>query len=186
MEDPNSSVDFFRVKRAIEELVRQSGVPYVLFRPTAFMETWVGMLRDTIRNSGNAVLFGDGTQIANFIAIDDVAEFAVRILQRGEILNEIVDVGGPSNMRFVDVAGLVARQLGVTAGRRRIPRPVLRVGAFLLRPFDEAAARRMSLGYFVATNDGSFNEWRSSAERFGVWPMTVQSFIERGPDPIGQ
>src|SRR5438552_1190321 len=36
-----SPVDFFRVKSRIEELVRESGVPYVLFSPTMLMETWV-------------------------------------------------------------------------------------------------------------------------------------------------
>src|SRR5687767_2636823 len=39
---PDSPVDFFRVKHAIEERIRRSGVPYVLLRPGAFMETGPG------------------------------------------------------------------------------------------------------------------------------------------------
>lgn len=173
-------VDFFRVKQEIEDVVRQSGVPYVLLCPTMFMETWAGMLLgDKIRDTGVAVLFGDGRRVANFIAVEDVAEFATRILQREEIRNEVVEVGGPSNMSFGDVVTLVEQELGVTAKRRKIPVPMLRAGATLLRPFNEVGSRMMSMGYFTATTAASFEGWPVSAERFGVSPMTVEAFVKQ-------
>ncbi len=178
MGGPDSPVDFFRVKHHIEELVRSSGVPYVLLRPTVFMETWAGtLLGDPIRSKGVAVLFGDGQRISNFIAIDDVAEFVLQILHRQDIRNEAVEVGGPSNRSFADVVTLVERELGITARRRRIPVSALRLGATVLRPFHEVASRMMSMGYFTATRDAPFDEWRVSAERFGVTPMTLESFV---------
>ena len=175
----DSPVDFFRLKHQIEEMVRQSRVPFVLFRPTAFMETWVDMMCDGIRAKGVAVLFGDGRQVSNFIAIEDAAEFALQVLRREEIVNDVVEVGGPSNVSFAHVAELVERQFGVKVGRRRIPVAVLRAGSLLLRPFNEVVSRQMSLGYFVATRDGSFPEWQRAAERFGVSPMTVDAFVAR-------
>ena len=174
-----SPVDFFRLKKQTEEIVRESGVPYVLLCPTLFMETWVDMLADSVRKKGVVVLFGDGRTIANFIATDDVAEFAVRILQRQEIRNESIEIGGPSNLSFADLATLVERQLGVPAKRRRIPVPVLRVGAALLRPIHEVASRLMSMGYLVSTLDCSFAGWRASADRFGVSPITMESYVAR-------
>lgn len=179
---PNATcaVDFFRLKHRIGLLVQDSGVPYVVFCPTVFMETWAGrLLGDTIRRTGVAVLFGDGKRVSNFIAIDDVADFAVRILQDESIRNEIIEVGGPSNMSFADVATCVERELKITAKRRLIPVPVLRLGAIVLRPFSEVKARMMAMAHFTATRDGSFDDWHASAERFGVSPVTVQTFLAR-------
>lgn len=173
-----SPVDYFRVKHQIEEMVQRSGVPYVILRPSAFLETWAAMLiGNGIRDNGMAVLFGDGRQRSNFIAIDDVAEFARRILQDENVRNEIVEVGGPSNLAYADIATLVERQLGVTAKRRHIPVPVLRLGSLLLRPLSEVAARKMAFGYFAATRDATFDAWREPAERFGVEPITAERFI---------
>jgi hypothetical protein len=48
----------------------------------------------------------------------------------------------------------------------------------LLRPFNEVAARLMHLGYFAATRDGTFTEWRREAERFGVAPRSIESIVQ--------
>lgn len=174
-------VDFFRVKHAIEERIRRSGVPYVLLRPSAFMETWAGMLAAGIRKNGVAVLFGDGRSIANFIAVEDVAEFSVRILAREDVRNEAIEIGGPSNLSFDELVTLIERRMGVQAKRRRIPLTVLWWGGLLLRPFNEVAARLMRMGYFTATRDGRFSDWKTAADRFGVSPMSIERFVEALP-----
>lgn len=62
----DSSVDYFRVKFQVDEIIKASGVPWVLVKPSAFMETWVSqLLGDGIRNKGTAVLFGDGQRASN-------------------------------------------------------------------------------------------------------------------------
>ena len=71
------------MKWYIEDAIRRSGVPYVMLRPTAFMEIWIDqILAKGIREKGVATIFGDGNGVANYIAVDDVAEFAVKILSR--------------------------------------------------------------------------------------------------------
>src|SRR5258706_15613820 len=74
----DAPVDIFRVKWYIEDAIKRSGVPYVMLRPTAFMEVWIDqILAKGIREKGVATIFGDGDTVANYIAVDDVAEFAV-------------------------------------------------------------------------------------------------------------
>ena len=176
--EATSPVDFFRLKHHIEVLVRQSGVPYVLLRPSAFMDLWVGtMIGEPILAGKAVVLFGDGARVGNMIATDVVAQFAVRVLERDDVRNEVVEIGGPSNLSSNDVVTLVERALGVTAKRKRIPVAVLRIGSTLLRPFNEVASRMMSMGYFTATHDTSFADWRIAADRFGVAPVSVEAFI---------
>jgi NADH dehydrogenase len=179
--DPDNPVDFFRVKHAIEGRIRRSGLPYVLLQPGAFMETWAGMLTDGIRKNGAAVLFGNGQNVTNFIAVEDVAEFSMRILMNEEIRNEAIEFGGPSNISFDQLLTLLERHMGVRAKRRRIPVPVLWLGGLLLRPFNEVAARLMRMGYFTATSDGRFPNWQTAAERFGVAPQSIETFVAAQP-----
>jgi hypothetical protein len=63
---PHLPVDIFRLKWHIEDVIRRSGVPYVILRPTAFMDVWIDqVIADGIRKKGVATLFGDGTAVAN-------------------------------------------------------------------------------------------------------------------------
>ncbi len=174
----DSPVDFFRTKHAIDKLVSTSGIPFVLIRPTAFMDIWVEILADGIRKSSTTVLFGDGKALSNYVASDDVAEIAARILMQPEIRNEIIEVGGPSNVSLEQLATLVEAHLGVRPKRRHIPKPVLWAGGWVLKPFNEVAARLMRMGYFT-TLDRSFTDSAGVARRFGVSPIAVESFLQR-------
>jgi uncharacterized protein YbjT (DUF2867 family) len=176
----DACVDIFRVKWYIEDAIRRSGIPYVMLRPTAFMEIWIDqLLAKGIREKGVATIFGDGNSVSNYISVDDVAEFAMRILARPEVVNEVVDAGGPSNLSQNDVATLVERRLGSSGKRRHLPVAALRLLPPVVRPFNEVTARLMTLGLYRATEAVPFSGWQASADRFGVAPRTVETYVER-------
>ena len=180
--DQDSPVDIFRIKWYIEDAIRRSGVPHVILRPTAFMDVWVDhIIADPIRKKGVATIFGPGTAQANYIAVDDVAEFVVKILAREEVKNEVVEIGGPSTMSMNEVTTLVEKQLGRGGRRRHIPVVAMKLLPPVVRMFDELAARLMTLGYF-ATIEHPFPGWKKAADRFGVRPRTLEEYITRlGP-----
>jgi uncharacterized protein YbjT (DUF2867 family) len=173
----DAPVDIFRVKWYIEDAIRRSGVPSVMLRPTAFMDVWIDqILAKGIREKGVATIFGDGNTIANYIAVDDVAEFAVKILER-EIVNEVVEAGGPSNVSQNHLATLVERRLKSSGRRRHVPVAAMRLLPPIVRPFNEVAARLMTLGLYSATESKPFPGWQISADRFGVAPRTVETYV---------
>jgi NADH dehydrogenase len=176
----DSPVDFFRVKWYIEDAIRRSGVPYVMFRPTAFMDVWVDhIIGKDLREKGITRVFGDGTRVANYIAIEDVAEFARQILSRPEVVNEAVDAGGPSNLSQNEIAALLERRLKSPPKRRHVPVAALRLLPPIIRPFDEVTARLMTLGLYSATLAAPFPDWKKSADRFGVAPRTVEAHLDQ-------
>ncbi len=173
-------VDIFRIKWYIEDAIRRSGVPHVMLRPTAFMDTWIDqVLAKGIRDKGVATIFGDGRTVANYIAVEDVAEFAVRIVSYPEIVNEAIEIGGPSNISQNDLATLVERRFKSPGKRRHIPAVLLRALAPVVRPFNEVAARLVTLGLYTATESAPFAGWSVAAERFGVTPRTVETYVEQ-------
>ena len=176
----DAPVDIFRVKWYIEDAIRRSGVPHVMLRPTAFMDIWIDeLLAKGIREKGVATIFGDGNTVANYIAVDDVAEFALKILAKREVVNEAVDAGGPSNVSQNQLASLIERRFKSSGKRRHVPVVAMKLLPPVVRPFNELTARLMTLGLYAATAAKPFPEWNVSADRFGVAPRTVETYVEQ-------
>jgi NADH dehydrogenase len=112
--EQDSPVDVFRIKWYIEDAIRRSGVPYVLVRPTAF---------------------------TNYSAVDDVGDFVVKIVERDDVANEIVEIGGPSTLSMNELAAMVEKHLGRGGKRRHMPVMALKLLPAAVRPFNEVAAR---------------------------------------------
>jgi uncharacterized protein YbjT (DUF2867 family) len=176
----DAPVDIFRIKWYIEDAIRRSGIRSVMLRPTAFMDVWIDqILAKGIREKGVATIFGDGNTVCNYIAVEDVAEFAVKILSRPEVANESVDAGGPSNLSQNDLATLIERRLKSSGKRRHVPVAALRLLPPIIRPFNEVAARMITLGLYAATQATPFPGWKTTADRFGVNPRTVETYIDQ-------
>ena len=178
--EADSPVDYFRVKHRVEETVRRSEIPWVVIRPTAFMDVWVGVLFGDVQQPKRvATIFGSGDRVANYIAVNDVASFVLAVLSDATVRNEVIDIGGPSEMSFVEFAKRVQRAMAVPEKRNHVPAAVLGVARHVVRPFNEVAARFASMGYWTTLEDRRFPEWRTAASRFGVEPITLDQFIER-------
>jgi hypothetical protein len=107
----------------------------------------------------------------------------VKILQRPEVVNEAVDAGGPSNVTQNHLATLLERRLQSSGRRRHVPVMAMRILPPIVRPFNEVAARLMTLGLYSASEARPFSEWKVSADRFGLAPRTVEAYIEQMPLP---
>ena len=172
------TVDIFRLKWYIEDAIRRSGIPHVMVRASAFMDVWIDqVIAPGIRRSGVATVFGDGSAVTNYVAVEDVAEYIVKIVAREDVRNENIEVGGPSDKSFNDLVSLVDRQLGGKGKRRHLPVPVMALLSIVIRPFNEVAARMISLGHYAATHVNPFPQWKANADRFGVAPRTVEEYV---------
>jgi uncharacterized protein YbjT (DUF2867 family) len=145
------AIDYFAAKRRTEEYLRRSGMPFTILRPTAFMETWAGMLGEPIVRTGKVTIFGPGTLPINFVAVEDVAAVAVLTLDRTDALNAIVEIAGPENLTQLEVVELFERLTGTRARRTHLPVWLMRVLPPLIRPFNPVLARQIHAGAIVAT-----------------------------------
>ena len=179
----DSLVDFFRVKARVDAIVKSSGVPWVTIRPSAYMEVWTGVLFGNPNNPDKpgpvATIFGRGNHTCNFISIEDVTSFVLAVVRDPDVRNEVIDIGGPSEVTLVQFTQPIQRAMGVPEKRRHVPGPVLNIARHVARPFNEVAARMASMGYWMTITERPFPGWRQSASRFGVEPMTVEQFAQR-------
>ncbi len=119
-----------RSKQAGEQLVRESGLPYAIIRPSHvygpggwYAEEIVGRLRQP----GRFAVVGSGTNLWDVVRVEDVATACVTAAERaqGEALYHVVD---DEPISYYDFVALTASALGL-GQPRRIPVWVARLAA---------------------------------------------------------
>ena len=163
-------IDYFAAKRNTEAYLRASGVPYTILRPAAFMEIWAMIVGEPVLKTGATRIFGRGTNRINFVAIDDVADIAVRTLDRPDAINTEVDVFGPENLSLLEVVAVFERIKGAPARKRHLPAPMLRMMSSLVNRFNPVFGRQVAAGALMATAALAVDP-ASSRSRWNV-PMT--------------
>ena len=128
---PSHPIGLFRAKHAAEETLRASGIPWAIVRATAFMETWATIMGRPLLASGKILVFGRGDNPVNFVSAADVAALIELTVTDPGLRGQVVELGGPDNFTFNQLAAILQQSTGRHATVRHIPRPALQVMAFL-------------------------------------------------------
>jgi uncharacterized protein YbjT (DUF2867 family) len=82
-------------KRAVEARLRECGLSYTILRPTFFMDAWLSPMLGFDASNALVKIYGDGTKPISWIALDDVAEFAIQAIGSPAARNRTLELGGP-------------------------------------------------------------------------------------------
>ena len=165
-------IDFFRTKREIEAVVQASGMGYTILRPAAFMESHVHAFNgQLLLERGFTVIVGPGTKPRNFVAVRDVAAFAVQALAQDDLSGRTLEIGGPDNLANNDVAAMY--QVRAHKGRiHHVSIGAAKVLAAAIRPFHEGIARVLDLS---CVPDHLLDETWQSHRLLAEFPRTLTS-----------
>lgn len=171
-------IDFFRTKHEIEAVVKSSGMGYTILRPSAFMEHHVHRFNgQMLLERGFTVIIGPGTKPRNFVAVRDVAPFAVQALSEDGLNGRTLEIGGPDNLSNNEVAAMYV--VRARKGRvHHVPAGVAKALAGLIRPLHEGVARVLEL---AAVPDREMRETWDSRKLLAEFPRqltSVDSFID--------
>jgi uncharacterized protein YbjT (DUF2867 family) len=110
----NIDLDFplRNAKRTVEAYLKLSGMTYTILRPSYFMEVWLSLAVGFDAANAKVTIYGDGNNPISWIALGDVAEFAVRSLDSPAARNAILELGGPAALTPKQVVGIYERILG--------------------------------------------------------------------------
>jgi NADH dehydrogenase len=149
----DSPMDLFRIKYATEQYLQKSGLSYTILRAAAFMEFWAAMVGEPIIKAGKTTIFGKGDNPINFVSAEDVARFSVMALSDPRMRNEIIEIGGPENLTFNQVAGLFEKISGQPAKITHVPLPIMRVMRLMMRPFNPMLSVQITGGIIMDTEN---------------------------------
>jgi NADH dehydrogenase len=154
---PGHPIGLFRAKHAAEGTLRASGLPWTIVRATAFMETWGTIMGRPLQASGTTMVFGHGDNPINFVSATDVAALVGLAATDPGLRGQVVEIGGPDDLTFNQVAAIVQEAAARHGTVRHIPRPALRAMARLTTAIKPALARQARAALAMDTLDMTFD-----------------------------
>jgi NADH dehydrogenase len=144
---------YARSKAKAEQLVRESGLDYAIVRPTVVLGQRSPIWNTLLKIAKQSVVpLPQGSRPVRIqpIHVDDVARGIALLLEVGRFEGEVLALGGPRSLTFVEFLGLVQVALRGKAGRVvRVPlwpiRTVLAVMEPVLRPLLPVTAGQLAL-----------------------------------------
>ena len=127
-------MELFRAKYAAEEHLRSSSVSWTIVRATLFLELWAEIV-------SKGIVFGRGDNPINMVSVRDVADAVERAVVDPELRGQVLDVGGPANLTFNELAAATKLSTGRPTKVRHLPRTLLRI----LSPFTRQARAALAM-----------------------------------------
>src|SRR5215469_5243228 len=113
-------------KRVVEKRLRSKNFTYTILQPTYFMDIWLGPAMGFDRVRAKAVIYGEGKNKISWIAIKDVASFAVASIDDPAARNAVIQLGGPDDLSVRDVVGIFEQESGQKFELQNVPDEALR------------------------------------------------------------
>jgi NADH dehydrogenase len=133
-ESTKDAVPYFRAKWAMETALKESGLDFVIFRPSFIFGKDGGALPTFIRVarfSPVTPVVGSGTLRLQPIWVEDVAEYFARAVDAPGVANRTFEIGGPDAPTWNEFWDLLKRTLGAHRPSVHVPLGVMKVQATL-------------------------------------------------------
>ena len=99
----------FELKRKMEAQLLQGGVPFIVVRPTFYMENLLGPWTLAPLSQRNVVTYVHAAdRKVSWICAWDMASFCVSALEHPELAGSFIDVGGPEQLDGNEIAGRIS------------------------------------------------------------------------------
>jgi uncharacterized protein YbjT (DUF2867 family) len=121
---PAAKSTYHKSKWEAEELVRSSGIPYTIMRPSLIYGSGDGFttrLSVMIKLSPFLPVIGSGKSKVQPIFINDVISCILKAMTNNSFLNEIYEIGGPEQLTYEEVTLTLAKALGVRRPTMHLP-----------------------------------------------------------------
>ncbi len=106
--DVSHPVPFLQAKARTEETLRAGAMNYTILAPHIFMDVWIPIIVGSALQQNRPVwLVGSGERRHSFIAVSDVAEFALAAIGNQTARNRRIPLGGPVAISWRDIIALV-------------------------------------------------------------------------------
>jgi uncharacterized protein YbjT (DUF2867 family) len=128
-------VPYYHAKWEMEQTVRESGLEYVIFRPSFIFGPDGGALQQftrLARLTPVTPIVGSGRQKLQPIWIDDVAAYFSAAVDKPEATNRTFELGGPDVVTWNEFWSRLKRSRGLRRPSVHVPTRLLRVQAVVL------------------------------------------------------
>jgi NADH dehydrogenase len=171
----NAESKYHRTKWEAEELVRGSGIPSTVLRPSLIYgpgDQFTIRLSEMIRLSPVLPIIGSGSSRVQPIFINDVVACIVKAVTSEAYLTELYELGGPEQLTYEEVTRAIAAVLGVS-------RPALHLPLLFMRPLARVMETILpkapiTLDQLIMLQEDTVCSMKDIRDAFGIEPVPFQ------------
>lgn len=178
---PGAVSSYHQSKWAAEEIVRQSGLAYTIFRPSVIFgkggpgPNFVAQLADLVRKAPLVPVIGDGSFQLQPVSSANVAEGFARGLETNHTLNKVYEVGGPECLSYLKILEMVAEAQGKKLHKIHLPVGLMK---FLVPLLQNVPGFPLTQDQLLMLLEGNICEdWQTYYRDFGIEPERFQLYL---------
>ncbi len=178
--DKNSWSGYLKTKAEAEEIVKKSGIPYTIFRPSLIIGPWDGFtkrLKELINNSPVIPIPGKGKSKFQPIYIEDWLKCMLKVIDRPESYRGVFEIGGPEHLTYNEIVGALSDAMKVKKPIVHIPMALMKLGASIaektipILPVTSDQLRLLEIDNICGAD--------VIEKKFGFKPMKYREALER-------
>src|SRR5262245_24057082 len=162
-------------KRAVEDRVKSKNFTYTILQPTYFMEIWLGPALGFDYVRAKAVIYGEGKNKISWIAIRDVARFAVASIENPAAQNAVIQLGGPDDLSVLDAVEIFEQESGRTFELQNVPDEALRAQ---MAAAPDSLSRTFS-GLMIGLNEVGTIDMKETLRNFPIQRTSVREYARQ-------
>ncbi len=164
----DSQLPLLQAKATAEEELRNSSMSWTILQPDVFMDRLVPLVVGQPILEGRPVtLVGEGRRRHSFVAMRDVAAYAVAAATNHEAATRTLPVGGPEALSWRDIVQVFSDELG-----KEVPVDTVDFG----QPIATLPEFAASLLAALETYDSPL-DMTELARMFGITPTRISGFV---------
>ena len=175
---PDAKSEYHRTKWQAEELVRASGMPYTILRPSLIYgpgDQFTIRLSEMIRMSPVLPVIGSGRSKVQPIFIQDAVSCIVKAVSSDSFRGKMYEIGGPDQLTYEEVTLAIADAMGVK-------RPTFHMPLFFIksmaRIFETILPKPpVTTDQLIMLQEDNVCDMRDIREAFGIEPVAFKDGI---------
>lgn len=177
---PGAKSEYHKTKWEAEELVRASGIPYTILRPSLIYgagDQFTLRLSELLKISPVMPVIGTGKSKIQPIHIDDVVTCIAKAVASDAYLNEIYEIGGPEQLTYEEVTAAIAGAMGIR-------RPMVHVPLFFIKPMVRLIEMVLpkppvTTDQLIMLQEDNVCGMQDVREAFGVEPVSFREGLKK-------
>ncbi|MEO7394139.1 MAG: SDR family oxidoreductase [Chitinophagaceae bacterium] len=161
-------------KLKVEKHLAESGLNYTILQPTYFMEVWLSPVLGFDYPNAKATIYGEGNNKISWVAIKDVASFAVAALDNPAAANKIIELGGPEALSPLEAVNIFESTKGKKFVLQFVTTEVLKAQRDAAQdPLSESFAT-----FMLGVTNGSEIDMKNTLEEFPIQLTSVNDYAK--------
>ena len=177
--DKDSWSGYLKTKAEAEEMVKQSGLSYTIFRPSLIIGPWDGFTKklvDMVKLSPVLPIPGEGRAKFQPVYIKDWLACIGKVIDTPDLYISTYEIGGQEQLSYREMVEKLSKALGYSRPAFTIPMGLMKFGASVLERM--LPAPPVTLDQLRLLEQDNICDPKSLEKNFGIVPVKYEDALK--------